>query len=362
MIPYIVLIILSFLAASTDIKHVKNRFVITIPFLSLMFLMAAFRDGIGGDYEMYRDYYSHVVPIKNYLAGEYEPFYRSKSFEEGFTVFASLVRTIDFTNGPCFFIFCIAVVSFVIFIPSLREYTPFVFIALLFYMYKAYFWHDFTLSRQTIATALFTFSLRYVKSKSYIKYMILNVIAVSFHSSAIILLPLCFFLNHKFQIRTILIILLAAIAITILSNNIMSLGIKIASFFGLGQRLSTYAMNEETLNPINFIEIFIIMFFCLFYRNEYEKKEPYFNIIFNIFLISSFLLISLSSYGIFTRFKEYFVVSYIILVSYIIGHIESNTIRLGAFLLMSIYVALGYFRYIIIFSNGNLIPYKWIIW
>lgn len=362
MIPYVILIILAFFCASTDIRRVKNRFIIVIPFLLLMFMMAAFRDELGGDYPMYKAFYSHIVPIKNYLAGEYEPYYRTKSFEVGFTVFASLVRTIDFTDGPFFFMFCIALLSITIFILSLKEYTPFVFIALLFYLYKGYFWHDFTLSRQAIAIAIFTYSIRYVKSKSYLKYLVLNIIACSFHSSALILLPLCFFLNYRFESRTILIVLGVAFLIAIFSTNIMDFAMRVATIFGLSVKMGFYIDDKQSVNPINFIEILIFVFICLFYRKEYESKEPYFNIIFNIFLFSSVLLITFSSYSIFARFKEYFVVSYIILISYIIGHIRSDNIRLGAFLLLSLYVTFGYFRYIIYFGNGVLIPYKWILW
>ena len=192
MLPYIVLILLALLCATTDVFPVKNRLVLTIPFFMLLFMMAAFRDHLGGDYEMYESFYSCIVNIGDYFRGLYEPHYRTKSFEEGFVVLSSLIRSVDFTNGPYFFMFLISVIVFTIFFPSLKEYTPFVYIAILFYVYKAYFWHDFTLSRQSISIALFTFSIRYVLRKEYWKYIVLNLLGLSMHHSAIIT-PALFF-------------------------------------------------------------------------------------------------------------------------------------------------------------------------
>lgn len=363
MFPYVILILLAILCAATDVVPVKNRFVVTVPFIVLMFMMAAFRDHLGGsDYEMYELYYMKVVGIGDYLRGLYEPFYRVKSFEEGFVIFSSAVRSIDFTHGPYLFMFVIALITFSIFLPSLREYTPYMYIAILFYMYKAYFWHDFTLSRQTISIALFTFSIRYVKRRQYWKYIVLNLIGVSMHHSAIILLPLCFFLNHKLSIRTIIITMSVAVFLSVMGGYLLKLCMSLCEAVGLSDRLAFYAIDKGTINPLNFIEIFVILFCALFYRNYYEEKEPYFNIFLNLFIISSFLIIAFSSFEIFARFKEYFVVAYMVLISYMIGHVQSNRNRWLIFAFLSIYVMMGYFRYIYVFDAGALVPYKWILW
>lgn len=363
MLPYIILILLALLCAATDVSPVKNRIVVTLPFFTFMFVMAAFRDHLGGeDYKMYELYYSHVVGIGDYLKGLYEPFYRSKTFETGFVILSSMIRSIDFTNGPYVFAFMIAVVSFSIFLPSLKEYTPYVYIAILFYLYKAYFWHDFTLARQAIAIALFTFSIRYVLRKAYWKYIVINIVAFSMHHSAIILFPLCFFLNYRFSVRTIIITMSVAIVLSVLGPTLLEYCTQFAGAFGMGERFSRYAMDKATINPLNFVEIFVILFCALFYRSYYEEKEPYFNIFLNLFIVSSVIIISFSSFEIFARFKEYFVVAYMVLISYMVGHVQSNKIRWLIFAFLSIYVMMGYFRYIIIFDNGHLIPYKSILW
>ncbi len=363
MLPYILLYVLAFICAATDVFKTRNRIIVLIPFFVCMFLMVAFRNRLGGtDYNMYEMFYSRIVPLQDYLNGLYQPFYRTKSFEEGFIIFSSIVKTFDFTNGPFFYMFVIALVNFCIFYPSIREYTPFVLIAIFFFLYKAFFWHEFTLLRQLFAISLFTFSIRYVLRKQYLIYILINIIGFFFHSSAIILLPLCFFLNHKLSIRVILFVFAVATLISFFTPYLWNLVMNITSMFGISDRLSEYSLGKKVINPMNFIEIFIFLFIALFYRPFYESKEKYFNIFLNLFIFSSALIIAFSSFEIFARIKEYFVISYMVLISYFIGHISSNRTRLASFLILSVYIMLGYFRYIIIFDDGSLMPYSWILW
>lgn len=357
---YIILILLALLCASTDVSPVKNRIVVTLPFIVLLFLMSALRDHMGGfDYDMYAIYYSRIVNIVDYFNGSYHSYFRTKNFEEGFVVLSSLIRTIDFTNGPYFFFFTLALITFGIFLPSLKEYTPYVFIAILFYLYKGYFWHNFTLVRQAASIAFFVYSIRYVRSKEYWKYIVFNLIAFSIHHAAVILIPLCFILNYKLSIKTILIMFSVAFVFCLSGPLMKDICMQIASIFGMGSRLASYISDKGTINPLNFCEILVILFVALFYRNDYEKKEPYFNIFLNLFIISSLILIAFSSFEIIARFKEYFVIAYMILVSYMVGHIENNRDRWVVFALFSFYVTVGYFRYLVFFRE---IPYKWLLW
>lgn len=363
MIPYIVLIVLAFLCALTDVVKTKNKIIVLLPFFLYAFGIVAFRDHLGGsDYYMYESFYSRIVPIKDYLNGLYEPFFKAKSFEEGFVILSSIIKTIDFTDGPFFLMFIVALLNFCIFFPSIREYTPFVMIAIFFFMYKAFFWHEFTLLRQSIAISLFTYSIRFIKSGDHIKYIIINLLGMSFHTSAIILLPLSFILNKQISIRTILILVGVSFLVSLLSPFLWKLCVHIASFFGFSQRLLEYDMNMKIINPLNFLEIISILALSLFFRQYYTQKEPYFNIFLNMFLFSSVLVIALSSFEIFTRLKEYFVISYMVLISYFVGHAANSRSKMAAFCICSLYVFMGYIRYLFTFDAGGLIPYKWILW
>jgi hypothetical protein len=136
---------------------------------------------------------------------------------------------------------------------------------------------------------------------------------------------------------------------------------QLAELSGLGNRLGVYMGENLRINPLNFIEILMITSVALFKRKNYEAEEPYFNIFLNMFVFSSLIILSLSSLEIFARFKEYFVFAYMVLVSYMIGHIENKRSQFVAFGCLALYVLAGYVRYLLTFDQGGLLPYKWIL-
>lgn len=361
MVPYLLLFILAFACAATDVYPMKNKWVLVVPFIAVMFVMVAFRDGLGGtDYTMYKYFYSKVVSLPEYLQGHYVPHYRTKTFEVGFVTFSSIIRIFDTSKTPYVYMFSIAVINVVLLFSSVRKYTPYIFLALLFYMYKAYFWHEFTLLRQSIAIGLFMYSIQYIKSRDPLKYFAINLLGMSMHASAIILLPLYFFVGKRYDDFKIFMIVAIAFLLNVLGPNIFYLGVRLASFVGMANRFSTYFI-AKSINPLNFLEILFVLFVALNRRKFYEEKEPYFNIFLNLFVISSFLIIAFSSFEIFARFKEYFVVAYMILFSYFIGHIKDTRTKTAAFMLFTAYCFAGYIRYLYTFHGGSLLPYKWIL-
>lgn len=359
---YLLLFVLAFICAGSELSPFKNRWVLAVPFVALMFAMVAFRDGLGGsDYTMYTYFYSKVVALPDFLHGEYVPHYRTKSFEVGFVTLASIVRWFDSSKTPYVFMFVVAVIDIVLLFVSTKKYTKFLYVAMLFYLYKAYFWHDFTLLRQSIAIGLFMYSIQYIKSREMVKYMALNLLGMTLHASAVVLLPLYFVVNKRWNDLSIVLIIAVAFLLNALGPYLFYFATYLASLVGMADRFDTY-FNARTINPLNFLEIMLILFVAMYgrVRLAYAKKEPYFDIFLNIFVVSSFLIIAFSSFEIFARFKEYFVVSYMVLCSYFIGHIENKRSQMAAFLLYATYCFLGYVRYLYTFDAGGLIPYKWL--
>lgn len=361
MVPYLLLFILAFACAATDVYPMKNKWVLVVPFIAVMFVLVAFRDGLGGtDYTMYKYFYSKIVSLPDFIAGHYEPHYRTKSFEIGFVTLSSIIRSFDSSKTPYVFMFVLASINIFFVFFTTRKYTPYLFIAILFYLYKAYFWHEFTLLRQSISIGLFMYSLQFVKSKEPVKYMICNLLGMSMHASAIVLLPLYFVLNQKWNDKRIIIIMLVAILLNILGPYMFQVATKLAALVGMADRFDTY-FTFRSINPLNFLEIVFVLFFAMYGRLQYEKEEPYFGIFLNLFVISSFLILAFSSFEIFARFKEYFVIAYMVLFSYFIGHIKDTRTRTVVFLLFGVYCFAGYLRYIYTFDAGGLLPYKWIL-
>ena len=359
--PYLLLYTLALFCAFSDLLPIKNRWIACGTLLVVMAVMAIFRDNIGGyDFFMYSLYYKAAVPINDYLAGRFVPEYHSKDFECGFAFLCCLIKTFDWTKGPYLLFMVITSFNFVIFYKALKKYTPFVFIAILFYLYKGYIWHNFTLLRQSVSIALFMYSIQYIKDKKMLKYMGLNLIGFCFHESAIILFPLYFLLDKKYTTPTLIIFMLIALGCNI-GNVLPVVCMKLAGLLGMEGRLGVYMGGHSSINPMNFLEILLILSISLYQRGKYDKEEPFFNIFLNMFVFSSLIILSCSAIDIFARFKEYFVVAYMVLISYMVGHLESKRSQFVAFGCLALYVLAGYVRYLLTFDQGGLLPYKWIL-
>lgn len=362
--PYLLVFLITFLCATVDLFKVKNKWIVGAFLMFTLISFAIFRDGLGGfDYEMYTSFYSCIVPIDDYWAGKYVPdyHYAHKTMEWGFTIFCTLVKTVDPTKGPVFMFAIVGIFSMVLLYKSIKLYTPFVFIAFLFYLYKAYFWHDFTLMRQCVSISLFVWAIQYIKSRQMWHYFVFVTFACLFHMSSIVLFPLYFFVHKRFSDVTVIAVVVLAVLL-MLTNLMPKLAQLVAGAAGMADRLQVYMGGGKSVNPLNFLEIVVMLTFMMYCRPQLEQKEPYFNIYLNLFVISAFIMLAFSSIDIFTRIKEFFVCAYMIQVSYLIGHIYSFKVRTVVFLTVALYCLLGYVRYLFVFDAGGLLPYKCVLW
>ncbi len=115
--------------------------------------------------------------------------------ENGYLLLNSLVKL--FTDHTSFIFIVVALIINVLILKSIKTYTPYALTAILIYFVGFYLNLNFGLLRQGIAIGIFFYSLKYINSKEPFKYFILNIIACSFHISAIIVLPFYFILKIR---------------------------------------------------------------------------------------------------------------------------------------------------------------------
>lgn len=362
MIPYILLFLLFAIGSVFELFEVKNRGILTKIAILYMILLVILRDNLGGtDYYMYTEFYKSAVNIKDFFAGKFVSDYHSKHFEWGFCLYCCLVKTFDPTKQEHFFFFISGIATIIPFYIALKKYTKYVCVAIIFFLYKAFFWHDFTIIRQAIGISIFMLSIEYIKTRRIVPYMLCSLIAFELHNSAIILFPLYFFAHKKLTDTTVVTIVVVAALLNI-SNLVQIIASGIASSIGMEDRIAVYLNNDMgKINPLNFIEIFGLLAVLMLTRKRQEKDHEYFNIFLNFFIISSFLMLAFASINVFSRFKEFFVCSYLILIAYILESTRSKNNKIVILSFIILYSFAGYIRYILVFDDGALNPYKSIL-
>lgn len=179
--------------------------------------------------------------------------------------------------------------------------------------------------RQHIAVSIILLSLPYILNRKIFKFTLCIISAMSFHTSAIVFLPI-YFIN-KFNINIITRISICILA-TICGKYLKEIFIEISNFIGwsmISNRLEIYTgiTKEENISRSWFGTIILIIWLYLFYifqKKVHIMRTDYFNLFINMYtiylLITFTFAIDMQELG---RLGDYFWPSFSILFACFIG-------------------------------------------
>ncbi|MDR0571480.1 MAG: EpsG family protein [Rickettsiales bacterium] len=150
---------------------------------------------------VYTDWYNYY-PFFNALPtigdnGLYHVFHNS-TYDIGFELYAVLIKSL--WPNYFFWIFISSCIDMAILHICFKRYAPnyYVFGFIVFFILGGDIM-EINLMRNVKAILLFMLSLRYLQERKIAPYMLLNLIGVSFHLSAIVYFPLYFLLHKEFS-------------------------------------------------------------------------------------------------------------------------------------------------------------------
>ena len=228
-----------------------------------------------------------------------------------------------------------------------------------------HFYDTFISLRQTLTIAIFFVSLRFIENKKIIPYFLCCLLAVSFHNGALILF-LVYFINKVKLTKKRLIILNCIFIPTIL---ISILNIPILSYFqGFINIFSSETAIEKATNLINAspasgigilhtFEYLAIMFLVIVNYSKIIKQDKNAEFIIKLFVILLPLFTLFRGYEILTREKDYFLFTYAVILGYLCK-MYNKRYSFVIQTVVTIVCFLGFFRYIVIFDDGGLLPYQ----
>lgn len=175
-------ILLAFLAYKAYRFAYKDRKVIFWIIIILYALVIGLRYNVGTDYMTYVSIYEGN-DVKDKV-------------EIGFQTINNVLTALNMPYPIAFIVY--AFLQFFFFIFAIKdERRSVVMWCILLYFFTTYIFLANNVIRQCIAFSLFIFSTKYILNKKFFKYFICITIALSIHSSAIILYPFYFFINHE---------------------------------------------------------------------------------------------------------------------------------------------------------------------
>ncbi len=148
-------------------------------------------------------------------------------------------------------------------------------ISTLLFFFTNVFFVSMNMIRQSLATAIFILSIPSLINRKPVKYFLINIIAFSIHSSAILYFPLYFIANKKLKKKYIFFLLLIFLLFkSMLSNLFINFSYNI-SFFRT--YFSWYISSYNNTEYFNFFSIlinsFVLVYLLSLYKSANDDKK-----------------------------------------------------------------------------------------
>jgi hypothetical protein len=283
-------------------------------------LFAAFRDGLA-----VRDY-------KNYIS-----FFEQDDLliEPSFIFLRYLLKEVLYL--PVIFLFIIyAFLGVGIKIIAIKRLSPFIFFSLLVYISNFFILHDLTQIRAGVASGILLLCIKPLYERNFWLFLFLTSIAVIFHYSAIVILPLWFLDGKSFNKKIFLSIIPIGILIYFLKIDLI-LNIPIDIF---KEKIIAYKELQEydvdgfnEINVFNIIFIFrCFVFYIMALKIEFlQRKNQNSIVLLKIYGISIALLPAFAVMPVVAfRLNELFCIVELILLPFIIFLFKPKLVSKGA--------------------------------
>ena len=332
MLPYILLV--SFASIGVFFQDAKNKYINKIGHFLILFVffgMAGLSYKIHNDYFVYENVYNWLndqnigslrfelgYKYLNYFFNKYVTFYQFKAI-------IYFVNTILIYKGLR---------------KILTEKETYITMAFLYIGFSQFYRIYFSAFRQSVAIAIFIYSLSYLKERKAIEYFCLIFIACLFHESAILLFPVYFFYNlkikNKMKKNIILYIIFSILSVTPITIGVIK---KVVVFF---INLIGYTINSDYLDSLNYVGYIYTVFILITLILDYKIRDPFLKKKKGDFIYMSLLLFVIVNFlgkllAIFFRVEIYFYVFYFIFFARLLEKLNKNiftfTIKMCFFIL-----------------------------
>lgn len=348
----------------------RCKFFLTlfVYFLFCFFIGLRFETG-GPDWISYKRFYHSIEPLTSVIMGDIsykDSVLYQHGFEFIFKLYSSIVKIL-FDNYVYLQLFSVMFTFFVLYRFFIKS-SPYPILSVFIYVSSISLLGDMTIIRQMIAVSFFILSLDSLIQRNKGKYFAINLIAVFFHFSAIIIFPLYFLypvlIKRKVYIPVILLLVLINIVFSSFIMSIMDILSGFSSIgFALMLKIKQYQLELSTVNisfGFGFIERLIMVFFIVLYSDKIKKKFPIYGelilflVICNVLL--SFLFVSFTTF--YLRFRYYFIFSNSIFYVYIICLISKDKLQVICYSLILYVYGMFWVNVIVQSNKSQYLPYQ----
>ncbi|ADQ13551.1 hypothetical protein Halsa_0055 [Halanaerobium hydrogeniformans] len=327
-------------------KYNYNKILLFISYLFLWFF-AAFRYDVGSDYFSYIRMYNKIGSRGISWA------LSSVRTEPLYAIFNWIIYNV-FENHNLVFVLSSTILLSLIFSVIIKNKNKLSVGLSLFLFVTTFYLSMFTFIRLSISAGIIFYSYEYLVNRNPVKYFFLIILAIGFHFTAIVMLPVYFIVDKRlkfFVLKFLFVLIFVAAALMLFTFFVDIIG----GFLGYEYAHRVGNIRGGINQLILFSPIFIFIFIFRKRLILYNSK----NIIYTqIFWLGSILMLFTLWLGILDRMAVYFQFSIILLIPQIFKVMNNKEKIIFPYLIV-LYFLLR-FSYSI-FGNMSLIPYENII-
>ncbi|SDN95429.1 EpsG family protein [Acetanaerobacterium elongatum] len=306
---------LGFLLSYRGQSKQKNLIFLGISFVMLV-VIASLRYEVGDDYYNYMMVFNSIknTPLTGAITYNYEP---------GFFLWCKLIQL--FTPHFQWFYALSAIATTALVFWFIYKESKLPFLSVYLYMTLMFYYWSLSLMRQIFAAAICTLSIKFIREKKFIPFLLIVLAAASFHKSALIMLPIFFIAQIKFNWKSVSILGGAALLCFIFANDIMSFVVNL-----LGSAYtdaSKYAQGSLIIYGI-FPTFVFIAAWC--FKKKLLEQDPTNNVYLNFMFYSCVISLFIARVFIVERFAVYFFLSSIVLIPNMIMTLKAPQEKLTA--------------------------------
>jgi transmembrane protein EpsG len=289
-------------SASIPLIIKPNRLFIFGAMLSLV-MISGFRSNIGDTY-----FYMHIYELNDFTWS-----YIKEQKDMGFGVLQKILKM--YSNNPQILIFTTALITNVLIVLVLYKYSKMLELSLYVYITGGLFLVSMNGIRQVLAAAIIFAATKFLIEGNWKKYILIILLASTFHQSALILIPIYFLVRFKAWSKATFMLIFTSVVVTIVFDQFSALlfsGIKdtqyghYESFTEGGANVLRVAVNAAPL---------VIAFWG---REKLREIMPKSDFIVNMSIIGVVFMIISTQNWIFARFSIFFSLYQLILISWIV--------------------------------------------
>lgn len=320
-------------------KKIAGNLKLVVMFFLPLFILSAFRgESVGGDLEKYIPAFHEICEAKTF-----ESLISASSHEPGYVIFTKLIGMIS-TETRFFLIvtafFCLLGPAYLIY-----KYSPNYIVSILMYYLLGCYTNTFNNIRQSLAVSVFFLGIPFLLNRKLWKYLIIVIIAISFHYSAIVLLLIYPIVKKDISFKRVLIFLIIGVSSYFIVGTNLIYQIVMLLFVKYNPDL-IFERAGAGWNLLILYCIFFLLFFFIYKKNElfltFEKRHLLSTLL-HFQLIAIIFQLYATLYPTATRMGQYFFIPVLISVPCIFYLIKSQILKISFIVIFACYSLLSFY-------------------